>query len=92
MGRPRACPKGNGTKRARGGFTFSVCSRTMLIDVVAIPCASSARASTPPVCVQKGQVGVMIAMSAPSSRSRRPTSGPVSFSIRVASRWAPMKE
>jgi hypothetical protein len=46
--------EGKGTKRARGGFTFSVCSRTMLMDVVAIPLASSARASTPPVCVQKG--------------------------------------
>jgi hypothetical protein len=47
FGRPSAWPNGNGTKSARGGFTFSVCSRTMLIDVVAMPCASSARASTP---------------------------------------------
>ena len=59
FGRPSAWPNGNGTKSARGGFTFSVCSRTMLIDVVAMPSASSARASTPPVCVQKGQVGVI---------------------------------
>ena len=53
---------------------------------------SSARASTPPVCVQSGQVGVMSATSTPSSRSRRPTSGPVSLSMRAASRCAPMNE
>jgi hypothetical protein len=49
FGRPSAKPKGNGTNSARGAFSFSVCSRTMLIEVVAIPCPSSARASTPPV-------------------------------------------
>ena len=38
-------------------------------------------ASTPPVCVQNGQVGVTSATSTPSSRSRRATSGPVSFSM-----------
>ena len=85
-------PNGNGTNRALGGFTFSVCSRTRLIDVVATPACSSVRASTPPVCVQFGQVGVMSATSTPSSRRRRPTSGPVSLSIRATSRCAPMNE
>jgi hypothetical protein len=85
-------PNGNGTKRARGGFNFSVCSRTRLIDVVETPACSSARASTPPVCVQFGHVGVMSAMSTPSAASRRATSGPVSRSIRPVSRWAPMNE
>ena len=75
-----------------GGFVFSVCSRTMLIDVVAMPAFSRVRASTPPVCVQKGQVGVTRAASTPSSRSRRPTSGPVSCSMRLRSRCAPMNE
>ena len=74
--RPSAWPNGKGTKSARGGFTFSVCSRTMLIDVVAMPSVSSARASTPPVCVQKGQVGVMSAACTPASRRRRPDLGP----------------
>ena len=76
---PRGRPSGNGTQRARGGLTTSVCSRIRLIPVVAMPSSSRKCARVPTVPVQAGQTGVSIAQCTPESWRRCARSAAASF-------------
>lgn len=70
-------------KTARGGLTFRVISFENVMEIVAIPAASTARWISPTDWLHRPQAGVSRAMSTPSSSNKSATCGAVIL-IRVS--------
>jgi hypothetical protein len=74
-GSPSGYPKGRSTANARGGCTFSVTSRSSVMDTVGMPDFSMTLWTSPTDWWHIGQTGVNKTTSTASSASLRTISG-----------------